>query len=141
MTSTVTKSGIRLTALFACFVVGVASYFLVQPATVDVSDIPSAAAKREDEVHRFYEAAMLSGDAELRRGIMQRLLCVDAYRPLARHRDDPHPGLTCQRADNPELGFDALHKSHESWVQQNMPFIREISTAEKARAYAITHLE
>lgn len=142
MTSIVKRTGIRLTVLLTSFAIGTASYFVVHSQTILVSDIPTASAKRADDLHRFYEAAMLSGDADLRRGIVERLRCADAYHPWATQPDDPNLGLVCQRADEDlELGMDALLRSHERWIQQNMAFVREISTAERARAYALAHLE
>jgi hypothetical protein len=122
------NAGIRLAALLAAFAVGITTYRVAPKAVAD-TDIPSAAAKREDDLHRLYEAAMLSGDSGLREGIILRLMCIDG------------PTLECHQArNNFEPALSWLLKSHGHWVQQNMVFIREISTAEKARAYTIEHL-
>ena len=132
-------TGIRIAALLASFVVGVATYNAVQPATVVMTDIPTAAAKREDDLHRLYEAVMLSGDNELRESITLRLMYTDANDLEIRAS---LVSLNSERQESHlyfESRLSSLRESHEAWVQQNMEFIREISTAEKARAYASEH--
>jgi hypothetical protein len=135
------KTATRLAALLTSFVIGITTYNVGQTPVV-ISDIPSAAAKREDDLHRLYEAAMLSGDSGLRYGITFRLACVNPNDSLEIRFVQIRPSLECQKArEDSESGLSTLLKSHAHWARQNMPFIREISTAEKARAYVIAHLE
>jgi hypothetical protein len=139
--SSLKNTGIRFAALLTTFVAGIATYSIMQQTAVTVADIPTAAAKREDDLHRLYEAAMLSGDSGLRDAIVLRLTCAGAEDSLEIQFVQAHPSSECEKANNnlePEIS--RLRKSHEPWTRRNMDFIREISTAEKARAYAIAHL-
>ena len=134
------NTGIRLAALLAAFAVGITTYRVAPKAVAD-TDIPSAAAKREDDLHRLYEAAMLSEDSGLRDGIVLRLMCVDTHNSPEIRFVEVGLSLECPQARyNFDPALSWLRKSHEHWTQQNMAFIREISTAEKARAYTIEHL-
>lgn len=135
------KTGTRLAALLTAFVIGITTYNVGQTPTV-LTDIPTAAAQREDDLHRLYEAAMLSGDSGLRGGITFRLNCVNVDDSLEIRFVHVRPSLECEKArEDLESGLSILLKSHALWARQNMTFIREMSTAEKARAYVIAHLE
>ena len=126
----------RVAVLLVTFVIGVGSYLLVQPPVM-VSDIPTQAEWQRDELHRLYEAAMVSRDQDLRNGIVLRLQCVDAYNTFVAPVEW---GLNCSRSNEQlEIGFTEMRNSHEEWVLRNMDFVRKINTAEKARVYFNEH--
>jgi len=105
-----------------------------------VAEIPPAAKKQKDDLHRVYEAAMLSGDSQLRSEVVKRLSCRPVDEQLEVHFVEL--GENCMKADkNSKSALSAILESHEQWSKQNMAFIAEISTTEKAKAYAIRHLQ
>jgi hypothetical protein len=80
------------------------------------SSSTSAASMSDDDKHKLYQAAAMTGDAELLRRVSVRLgLMNDDYTP----------------SDN----YQTFLTEHVGWVMRNTDFIREVNTAEKARAY------
>ena len=91
-------------------------------------------------MHRVYEAAMLSGDSQLRSEVAKRLSCRAEEEEELEVRF-VKLGQNCMKADkNSKSALNAILESHVQWSRRNMAFIAEISTTEKARAYAIRHL-
>lgn len=135
-----TKAACRLAILATTFVVGAAVHFLtVRQTPVAVTEIPTAAARQKDDLHRVYEAAMLSGDSQLRSEVVKRLSCRAVEEELEVRF--VKLGENCMKADkDSKSALNAILESHEQWSRQNMAFIAEISTAEKARAYTLLHL-
>ena len=135
-------TGLPLAVLLTTFVFGVTVYTLIPKTTGVATDIPTAVAKQADDLHRLYEAAMLSEDNDLRTAVTDRLLCADYYDSIQRSRGLVDLNMECLKSDRHlALGMSAIRESHERWTRQNMAFIREISTRAKAHAYAREHLQ
>jgi hypothetical protein len=75
----------------------------------------------EDDKHKLYQAAAMTGDTELVRRVSVKLGLID---------EDFTP------RDN----YQAFLTAHIEWVMRNPNFIRSISDAEKARAYVNENL-
>jgi hypothetical protein len=76
----------------------------------------TASSLSDDDKHKLYQAAAMTGDAELARRVSVRIGLMD---------DDYTPG------DN----YQQFLTEHVSWVLRNTDFIQSINTPEKARAY------
>ena len=116
------------------------------------SETTSVSWPREEQWHRLYEAAGMSGDWQLRQEVDNMLICAnrsgvsDAW-PVA------HDGtLWCRRRDGSEHQVNAItgeygafllrvREGHTAWTLQNMEFVRSISSPEKARGYVVSHRE
>lgn len=76
----------------------------------------------DDEKHKLFHAASVTGDAEIIRRVNVAI------------------GLL-----NDDLSFKDEYRqfatNHVAWVFKNMDFIQEVNTPEKARAYVDEHLE
>jgi hypothetical protein len=75
----------------------------------------------EDDKHKLYQAAGMTGDAELIRRVSIKIGLMD---------EDYTPGEN----------YQSFIEEHASWAIRNTDFIQSINTAEKARAYLQTHL-
>ncbi len=82
----------------------------------DSSDSSSASSMSEDDKHKLYQAAAMTGDTELVSRVSQKLGLID---------------------ENllPRDNYQSFLFAHIEWVRRNTDFIRSISDAEKARAY------
>lgn len=142
------RIGVALLAFLTGFVVNTVRvrYFAGSP-----KGIVSSFSSRDDEWHRFYEAAQVSRDDAIMRRVSERLFCANrAGVPDAEPRDR-QDGLWCQKADGTihqhivvdtnEYGpfFARITSSHSKWMTENLEFLRTIGTATKARAYIATH--
>ena len=87
----------------------------------DSADSSSASSMSEDDKHKLYQAAAMTGDTELVRRVSVKLGLID---------EDFTP------RDN----YQAFLTAHIEWVMRNPNFIRSISDAEKARAYVNENL-
>ena len=85
------------------------------------SSSTSASSLSEDDKHKLYQAAAMTGDTELVRRVSVKLGLID---------EDFTP------RDN----YQAFLTAHIEWVMRNTDFIRSISDAEKARAYVNENL-
>ena len=85
------------------------------------SDSSSASSMSEDDKHKLYQAAAMTGDTELVRRVSVKIGLID---------EDFTP------RDN----YQAFLTAHIEWVMRNPNFIRSISDAEKARAYVNENL-
>ena len=84
------------------------------------SSSSSSSSISDDDKHKLYQAATMTGDAELIRRVSVKIGLVD---------EDYTPGENYQK-------FVA---EHVSWAIRNTDFIQSINTAEKARAYVNEH--
>jgi hypothetical protein len=75
----------------------------------------------DDDKHKLYQAAGMTGDAELIRRVSIKIGLMD---------EDYTPGEN----------YQSFIEEHASWAIRNTDFIQSINTAEKARAYLQTHL-
>jgi len=80
------------------------------------SSSTTASSMSDDDKHKLYQAAAMTGDAELARRVSVKIGLMD---------DDYTPG------DN----YQQFLTEHVSWVLRNSDFIQSINTPEKARAY------
>src|SRR5829696_1617863 len=82
------------------------------------SNSPSTSASTisDDDKHKLYQAAGMTGDAELIRRVSVKIGLMD---------EDYTPGDDYQK----------FLEQHVSWAIRNTDFIQSINTAEKARAY------
>ena len=80
------------------------------------SSSTSASSLSDDDKHKLYQAAGMTGDTELLRRVSIKIGLMD---------EDYTPG------DN----YQSFIYDHIEWAQRNTDFITSIKTAEKARAY------
>ena len=111
----------------------------------------SRISSRDEEWHRLYEAAGMSGDGTIIKEVTDRLLCAnkegvpDAF-PIAKDY-----ALWCQRDDGTihqllfndtcEYGsfYQRITSSHSTWALENLDFVRTVGTGKKAKEYVVTH--
>jgi len=86
------------------------------------SSSSSSSSISDDEKHKLYQAAGMTGDAELVRRVSVKIGIME---------EDFTPG------DN----YQAFVAEHVSWAIRNTNFITSINTPEKARAYINEHME
>ena len=75
----------------------------------------------EDDKHKLYQAAVMTGDAELVKRVNIKLGLLN---------DD----------NTPTDYYEQFITGHIEWAPRNLKFIQSISTAEKARAYVDLNL-
>lgn len=80
------------------------------------SSSTSASSMSEDDKHKLYQAAVMTGDAELLRRVSVKIGLMD---------DDYTPG------DN----YSTFVQAHVTWVISNTDFVQSIGSQEKAREY------
>jgi hypothetical protein len=76
----------------------------------------TASSMSDDDRHKLYQAAFMTGDQELIRRVNVKLGLLN---------DDYTPGKD----------YEEFVTNHVTWVFRNTGFIQSINTAEKARAY------
>ena len=86
------------------------------------SSSSSASSMSEEDKHRLYQAAGMTGDAELIRRVSIHIGLMD---------EDYTPGPN----------YQSFVADHVDWSIRNTDFITSINTAEKARAYINAHME
>jgi hypothetical protein len=85
------------------------------------SSSSSASSLSDDDKHKLYHAASITGDTDLMRRVHVALgLLNDDYTPKDEYRQ--------------------FATAHVAWVFKNMDFLQEVNTAEKGRAYVEEHL-
>jgi hypothetical protein len=82
----------------------------------------SSSTMSEDDKHKLYHAATVTGDTNLIKRVSIHIGIM---------KDDGMPAE----------GYQQFMAQHAAWAFQNLAFIREIGTAEKAQAYIDEHLE
>jgi hypothetical protein len=86
------------------------------------SSSSSASSMSDDDKHKLYQAAGMTGDAELIRRVSIKIGLMD---------EDYTPG------DN----YQSFVSEHVDWALKNTDFINSINTPEKARAYLNEHMD
>ena len=86
------------------------------------SSSSSGASMSDDDKHKLYHAATVTGDADLIKRVSIHIGIFD------------DGGI-------PVEGYQQFMAQHAAWAFQNLDFIREIGTQEKAQAYVDEHLE
>ena len=90
-------------------------------STNSSSSDTSSSSLSEDDKHKLYQAAGMTGDPELIRRVSIKIGLMD---------EDYTPGQN----------YETFIEEHVSWALRNTAFIQSINTADKARAYIQTHL-
>ena len=99
----------------------------------DNSDLPSninansnssssASSMSDDDKHKLYQAAGMTGDAELIRRVSIKIGLMG---------EDYTPGEN----------YQSFISDHVDWALRNTDFINSVNTAEKARAYINSHID
>ena len=86
------------------------------------SSSSTASSMSEDDKHKLYQAAGMTGDAELIRRVSIKIGLMD---------EDYTPGEN----------YQSFIANHVDWAIRNTDFINSINTADKARAYLNEHME
>jgi hypothetical protein len=85
------------------------------------STTTSASSLSDDDKHKLFHAASVTGDTELMHRVQVAIgLLNDDYSPKDEYRQ--------------------FATAHVAWVFKNMDFIQEVNTPEKAKAYIDEHL-
>jgi hypothetical protein len=85
-------------------------------------DSSSSSSMSDDDKHRLFQAAGMSGDNGLTQRVMKKLGFLDG---------DGTPSEDYQKFAN----------DHFAWAMKNIDFIQTINTPEKARAYVEAHID
>jgi hypothetical protein len=86
------------------------------------STTTSASSLSDDDKHKLFHAASVTGDTELMHRVQVAIgLLNDDYSPKDEYRQ--------------------FATAHVAWVFKNMDFIQEVNTPEKAKAYIDEHLQ
>ena len=86
------------------------------------SSSTAASSMSDDDKHRLYQAAAMTGDGELVRRVSIKL------------------GLMNEDSSVNDT-YQTFLTAHVEWVMRNTDFIREVNSAEKARTYVNQHLQ
>lgn len=108
----------------------------------------SAESLRQDELHRLYEAAGLTGDQGIRIEVSGRIQCMGSDHSLASRQVQTGSSMICVDQDEStrplvlkdDNVFHLILKTHAAWSLKNLDFIRTISNAQAAKAYVYSHL-
>jgi|SRR5258705_1797484 len=104
----------------------------------------SVAELREDDWHKLYEAAMLSGDENIRSEMYRRSSCMGSDFLLDAWLVEVGANAYCvKRGEDLNVRLDRLPDKfhyvllhqHLKWTLRNIAFLKEINTPQKARAY------
>jgi len=86
------------------------------------SSSSSSSSLSDDDKHKLYQAAGMTGDAEVIRRVSVKIGLMD---------EDFTPGAN----------YEQFVKDHIGWAIRNTDFIQSVNTPEKARAYVNEHLD
>jgi hypothetical protein len=98
----------------------------------------------EDQWHRLYEAAGMTGDSEPRQHVFKRMQCTNKLGIADAVYIETNEGVACRRADKTihqlhlsEYGayFKHITQTHHAWTLANLDFVRSVSSKRKAEAY------
>lgn len=82
----------------------------------------SASSMSDDDKHKLYQAAGMTGDAELIRRVSIKIGLMD---------EDYTPGEN----------YQSFISDHVDWALKNTDFINSVNTPDKARAYINSHMD
>ena len=107
-------------------------------------DIAPVLAQRENELHKLYEASGMTGDRDIQSAWLKELECMSEDGLLDALPVDRDNGMWCVRRDGTEYrtngrGFEDFMSKHVQWSLNNLSFLEEVGTAEKARHYVAHH--
>ena len=142
---------IRITVAVLTFCFGLAISMTWSNWQRHFTDCPAVLPARDEQWHRLYEAAGMTGEAAIIKEVNDRLLCANSSGVPDAFPVTVGATVSCRRADGSthenrmddtsEYGsfFNRITASHRSWTMQNLDFVRSISTAERAKEYVATH--
>lgn len=102
-------------------VIGNANTSANENSSSSSSSSTSVASMPEDDKHKLYQAAMMTGDSELGNRVSIKLGLLN---------DD----------NTPTEYYEQFITGHIEWAPRNLKFIQSIGTPEKARAYVDANL-
>jgi hypothetical protein len=138
-------------AVLAFFVGFVASTVRLKFSADSPKTAASRMSARDEEWHRLYEAAGMSGDSTIIKEVSDRLLGANRAGAPDAWPIEIEGASWCKRADGTihqllvtdtsEYGSfsERITSSHSAWSLENLDFIRTIGTGEKAKEYVATH--
>ncbi len=91
-------------------------------ANSNSSSSSSASSMSDDDKHKLYQAAGMTGDAELIRRVSIKIGLMD---------EDYTPGEN----------YQSFISEHVDWALKNNDFINSVNTPDKARAYINSHMD
>lgn len=92
------------------------------PTNLNANSNSSSSSMSEDDKHKLYQAAGMTGDAEVIRRVSIKIGLMD---------EDYTPGEN----------YQSFVSDHVDWALRNTGFITSINTPEKARAYLNEHMD
>jgi hypothetical protein len=107
--------------------------------------VPPVLVTRRNELHKFYEAAAMTGDLELKHAIVLELTCMSDDGLILTWAVDRGSEMVCVDAEGTDhtlyvhTTFAKFISEHRKWSLENLAFLREVGTAQKARHYVFTH--
>lgn len=141
---------VRIAASVLAFFFGVAAHkawSIFHPA----QSVTTSPLTRDEEWHRFYEAAEMTGNQDVRIEVENRLMCTSRAGVPDAWRVEIGNQARCWKSDSTmhelilsetsEYGsfFIRFKKSHQAWIYQNLDFIKTVSTGPSAKAYVSSH--
>jgi hypothetical protein len=141
------RLALRPALLIFAFLIGFAAHAALvggDPSLALADQVPPVERAREHEWHKLYEAAGMSGDADLQRLVYARLACMRPDGTAEARLPEPAGGeAVCEERGGgvypPDGTFDRFAREHLEWSLKNLSFVREVSTAERARDYVNSH--
>jgi hypothetical protein len=151
------KSIIHALALPFTFVIGFSVQMIWDGSMTPAPEIQAVSDATDEEWHRLYEAAGMTGDYQLFQEVSRRLLCTngaglaDAVPVEAdgRRWGKEKDSVWCQRSDQSTHEVDVRAEygryharillTHAKWSLRNLEFIRTVVSPSAARAYVHSH--
>ncbi|HVG32298.1 MAG TPA: hypothetical protein VM911_04430 [Pyrinomonadaceae bacterium] len=146
---------LRLAALLLSFGLGLVFNVTWRLASgsyyaVDEKLLSPVSQLREDEWHRLYEAAGMTGNRAIYESVRDELMCTNADGISDARPVEINMRGWCKRADGTVYEINSINglygrfnekimREHQSWALKNLSFVNSISTPRRARAYLIEH--
>jgi cell division protein FtsL len=109
----------------------------------------SAEQSREEEWHRLYEAAGMTGNSEVMKEVRDRLQCASSEGLPEAWPIDRNGRTWCQQKDgtihelNSRSEYGRFERrvtaTHSTWCLENLAFVRSVVQPQIARAYVYRH--
>jgi hypothetical protein len=142
------KLGIAVLTFSVGLVAYAAKVFVSAPA--DELTIP-VAQFQEEEWHKLYEAAGMTGDPVTLRLVREKLMCTDIDGISNARMVALADSMRCERFDRTTYQYnrfvgpygpfdDKIMNSHRLWCLRHLRFMKTLTPAPKARMYVSSHL-
>lgn len=144
------RLGIALVTFSLGVLVYVAKVFFYVPPPEDEIEM-SVAQFHEEEWHRLYEAAGMTGDEETLLLVRGKLMCANTNGVSDARPIENTDVFGCRKADGSIYVYDVgrgpygqfdnkIMASHLSWSLKHLQFIKELIPAQRAKRYVNAHL-